>query len=103
MLGKLHRANNKAHIKSPIHVKIKIHLTASSTDAVVVFLIKKYLLTFSPIRRRPVRDNETLSLISRIKSLNGNPNEQMGHGKVSIAEMRRKIKYSNHNFLISFN
>lgn len=26
-----------------------------------------------------VRDNETLSLILGIKSLNGNPNEQMGH------------------------
>lgn len=54
-----------------------------------------------------VRDNKTLSLILGIKSLNGNPNEQMGHEE-SVNSCgddgdESKIKYSNHNFLISFN
>lgn len=55
---------------SPIHDEIKIRLTVSST---VVFLIKRKYLRSLPNKMNAVRDNQTLSLILGIKSLNGNP------------------------------
>lgn len=72
-------------IKSSLHVEMKIRLMESC------FLRRrreKYHFNFENEAKNEeeededvARDIETLSLILGIKSLNGNPNEQMGHGE----------------------
>lgn len=73
--------NKRQEIKSAIHVAMK------SIWRKNLFLIKKSereKVSFNFQRREKgnaVRAGETLSLILGIKSLNGNPDEQMGQEK----------------------